>query len=226
MKKLVLGVFIALAMFSIAGAATVEVGNNSEVRISNDVEWRKTSVTVSDSVLAYGDLWKRAYVSPGSIIPVKTHTVFTRDGLFHFKATVIIDIGIIHKADEIRLVYGSIAKQKQTFSSFLILWVLSAIAMSSFVLSSKKAPTAIIVAPIAIIVAFLTVVSITMTNDTTIIGDTAFITIMVGTFGALITAILIFVLNLAGEKKSSSSRFFVGIYYVCMAMALLSFFLS
>jgi len=216
MKNLiaVMAVFVAIVTSCIAIASTVEVGNNGEARISSDVIWRNTSICVNDDVLAYGDVWKRAFVSPGSIIPVKTHNVSTRNGFFYSKMNTVADIGVIYDAGRIYLVRNITTESKVIFNPFMIFWLLSVFVMSIAVLSVSKIPG--VAAATFAAAAFVAFVA-----DATTTFATA-VTFAAATFA---TATFAFVVATTAPIATNDKafRFFVGMYYLCMAVSLIFF---
>lgn len=129
MKGLIIvGVFVTF-MFSIAGAATIEVGSSGDIRIlTAPMVWEHTTVVVDDSVLFYGDTWKKAYATPG-IVPIKTHDTIVQDGFFHEKTITIADIGVMREGDRIHLVHNAVIKSKNEFFPYKIFFMLAALSL-------------------------------------------------------------------------------------------------
>jgi len=120
-----------LAIKEAAGAA-VEKGSNGEVRVYDPkIVWKKTDVAVDSAVLLYHDLWKEAYRYPDVVVPITTHDIYERDGLFHEKVSTVAEAGIVRNGNEIHVVNDRTIVSRVRFNPFLVLWLLSIAAAST-----------------------------------------------------------------------------------------------
>ena len=136
MKSIVVGVVMLFAGFVFSEAVMavlVEEGSNGKLRASTEVEiWKQTNTTIDAVVLGFGDVWKQAYAKSGTVIPVKAHESYARDGFLHMKKTSVADVGIIYdaKTQNIHLMRDIVAESRTGFNPFLIFWVLSMVAVT------------------------------------------------------------------------------------------------
>lgn len=222
-RELLLGVATLLFAVCFATSATaiasVEMGINGEVRVKTEQVWKKTGVMITDSVLAYGDVWKQAYAMPGTVVPVKTHEVIVRDGLFHTKKMIVIDDGIVYDVEfkNIHMAYDTIVTTRTIFNPYLIFWILSVFAMTVAVWLLKRK-----VENITLVLAILASVALAVALPVALAFDLAFDLVIV--FALVAAAFSLAVL--AADCKPKTLWLFVGMYYFSMVVGLVLFVLS
>ncbi len=157
MLKIVSVVMIILVVSSVTAMATtfVEIGNNGGLRTTN-TGWKQTKISIPEDVLVYGDAWRDAYNNPGIIVPVEQHREIKKDGLFHVVSVIVADAGIKYDKDTgFSVVKQSVVvKTDRSFNPYLILWLLSMIAMVIFVVRMAQNDVFIYVAFAATAFAF------------------------------------------------------------------------
>ena len=122
----------------------------------------KIELQFGPGVSDYGDAWKQAYANPGTVVPVKTHMVFARDGLFHTMTTKVVDVGIRYdNMKSIGLVHDVAGTPKVSFNPSAILWLLSVAAVVFGVLRMRENKDVTFAIVFAIVVTF-TIVAATL----------------------------------------------------------------
>ena len=220
MKKLVmLWAFVALIWPCLASATTVEVGSNGEVRASDDIVWRQTGVIIAPEALTYGDAWKRAYAKPGTVVPMETHMVFARDGLFHIVKTEVADVGIRYdNMKSIGLVHDVAGTPKVSFNPSAILWLLSVAAVvfgGLRVRENKDATFALVTTTLA-----------TFALVTTTLAALVPLVPLATPLALAATLALVAALAVATPLNKKMFYIFAGIYGILMAVVMVAFLLS
>ncbi len=123
------GIVMLLAVVGVATAATVQKGNNGDLRVSPATSWENVGVVVPPDVLAYGNVWKKAYRHPGVIVPIRAHDKYTREGLFHIRKTRVVDVGIVYdvKKSVVRVVRNIALTHQDTFTPYFGIWLITMI---------------------------------------------------------------------------------------------------
>jgi len=223
MKSIVVGVVMLFAGFVFSEAVMavlVEEGSNGKLRASTEVEiWKQTNTTIDAVVLGFGDVWKQAYAKSGTVIPVKAHESYARDGFLHMKKTSVADVGIIYdaKTQNIHLMRDIVAESRTGFNPFLIFWVLSMVAVTVTVWLYYRRRIENFIA------AFAFAAAIATTFATFAFAFAAF-AFAFAAFAFAATTFAAFAAFAEGNQKIF--RFSCGVYYLCMVASLISFFLS
>ncbi len=207
-KLLAVWALVALILAGSVFAETVVTMSDGSVFVekpSSEVVSKK-EVTFGSGVSDYGDTWKQAYAKPGTLVPVKTHTTFARDGLFHIVKTEVADVGIVYDGKSISLTHGVAGTHETASNPFVIFWLLS-VAMMVFGIVSKAAEKDFAVAAFALVAAVAAVATGVAAGG---IAATA------ATLAAVVAA--------SDDKKMF--YILVGIYGVSMAVSMTAFLLG
>jgi len=228
-------VAVMTAGVAMASTSTIEVGNNGALRISSATSWGITHVVVTRKVLAYGDTWwKRAYLHPSTVVPIKVHAITMRDGLFHFRKTQIADIGVVYNtnAARVQIVYNVLRSSKVTFNMYSISWLVTlAFLLALLVMRVKNIRDSISdfskINSIAFIAYFLLFFMLMLTCVTA--ASAAFPFLSLGTFLSTTAAIVPATILVGYDDVVSRDRrplYIIGIYAVLMVTGLVFFLVS
>ena len=139
MKKLfAVWVLVVLVLPFSADAETVNMGSDGTVWLEKMPSSTKIEVTFGEGVLEHGDIWKQAFLKPGTVVPVKTSFVQKTDGLFHIEKTSVIDVGIVYDDHGVRLVGDVVGESQTDFTPYAIFWLVSVLSMTLNVVMVRR----------------------------------------------------------------------------------------
>lgn len=113
---------ITLLTPCLTSAITVKTANDGtglmekRVIVENDIQF-------GPGVRQHGDAWRVAYDNPGSIVPIKVHLDYVRDGPFHIVVKEVSDVGIRYFKGSIDLVHDQILSSKRSIDPCMVLWL-------------------------------------------------------------------------------------------------------
>lgn len=215
MKKLfAIWALVALLFPMVANATIVNIGNDGTVWIEMSTPVaKKIEVDFGPGVLERGDYWKEAVLNPKVVVPIKAHTVKSRDGLFYIKNTKVISVGVVYDGKKsVSLVHDVVGAPELTYTPYVLGWVVSVILMALGIWAFLKATTALAAT------AFAAAAFATTTLATIASLDSALAFALVATVGAVFIVIAVL------EKRHLFSS--TVIYGICMALSMVGFLLS
>ena len=220
-KLLAVWALVALILAGSVFAETVVTMSDGSVFVekpSSEVVSKK-EVTFGSGVLAYGDAWKRAYAKPGTVVPMETHMVFARDGLFHIVKTEVADVGIRYdNMKSIGLVHDVAGTPKVSFNPSAILWLLSVAAVvfgGLRVRENKDATFALVTTTLA-----------TFALVTTTLAALVPLVPLATPLALAATLALVAALAVATPLNKKMFYIFAGIYGILMAVIMVAFLLG
>lgn len=217
MKKLLAAwALVALVFPMVASAATVNVASDGTVWLEKpQSSIAKVEVPFDQGVLEYGDVWKQAFLKPGTVVAIKTHVIYKRDGLFHINETQVADVGIVYDKDGVRLVRDVLLGEPKTdFIAYAIFWLISVLSMTVGVVMTRMGKSGVAVTATAFVAAATTTAAAAAAATTA--TATAFVAF------AFATAFVAFIF--ATDKKPI--YVFAGVYYTAMVASMVAFLLN
>lgn len=220
MKKLLLALLGAFILSAVpAFATTVNVASDGMVWIEkSQPAVTKVEVAFDEGVLELGDAWKQAFAKKGTVVSIKTHNEYRRNGLFfHIEKVSVVDVGVVYDGTRVSMVRGTVGGTETSFTPYMILWFLSTTLMLFGVLHKGKDPVGIAVA----VGAFITTIATA--------AAASFVVNFMATLAAFIAACivaLVFAIIFAGTEVGKRKKvFYIAVvwYYTSMATSMATF---